>query len=82
MPLPAFPPDAVLYQWEKPILAPAIITSDDNPELSFNKALPEFSFRAAALANLTLEPVLYNQHSFTWEMGPLHWLPHNRKKES
>ena len=76
LPLPAFPPDAVLQLWEKPILAPAIITPDDNPELkSIANTVPELSFRAAALANLALQPVPNTPYSFTWEMGSLHWLP-------
>ncbi|MCL1814005.1 MAG: hypothetical protein FWG29_10875 [Treponema sp.] len=84
LPLPAFPPDAVLKTWKKPILAPAILIPDDNPELQFiaNKTAPDLSFRAAALANLALQPTgsaescpFERDFSFTWELGPLYWLP-------
>jgi len=47
--------------------------------------LPRIAFRAAALANLALMPVLPEKtaefasfdadYSFTWELGPLYWLP-------
>ena len=91
LPLPAFPPDAVLYTWEKPILAPALIASDDSlkPPVAASKADAELSFRAAALANLALQMVpnaedytkahktesFEKDFSFTWNLGPLHWLP-------
>jgi hypothetical protein len=87
MPAPVFPPDAVVQLYTKPILAPAIITNE-NPDSACitnnidSKVAPEFSFRAAALANLTLQPVHYNQISFTWNMGPLFWLPHPVRKKS
>ena len=87
MPAPVFPPDAVNQLYKKPILAPAIIPTD-NPDSACiannidSKVVPDFSFRAAALANLTLQPVHYNQYSFTWNMGPLFWLPNIKKRSS
>jgi hypothetical protein len=43
--------------------------------------VPEISFRAAALANLTITPLETGEpgYSFTWEIGPLFWLPKHRK---
>ena len=78
MPLPVFPPDAVLQQWEKPILAPAILLPDDTiTKVTIDPlAMP----RAAALANLALQPLPNTSYSFTWEMDPLFWLPSIRKK--
>jgi len=41
---------------------------------------PSLSFRAAALANMCFRPLsshndAYNDFSFEWEIGKLHWLP-------
>jgi len=41
---------------------------------------PNLSFRAAALANICFRPLpshngAYNEFSFEWEIGKLHWLP-------
>ncbi|MCL1927300.1 MAG: hypothetical protein FWG07_00715 [Treponema sp.] len=83
LPQPAFPPDAIVKVWEKPILAPAIIVPDGIASTmhssSFNSGL---SFRAAALANLALQPVgsaeassFEKDFSFTWKLGSLYWLP-------
>jgi len=41
---------------------------------------PSLSFRAAALANMCFRPLpsdggVYNDFSFEWEIGKLHWLP-------
>ena len=97
MPQPAFPADAVLRRWEKTILAPAIIA----PGSCFQSStIPEgpaitWTSRAAALANLTLDPVFSAaeagtgcagsfdaDYSFTWEMGPLYWLPRHTGKKN
>jgi hypothetical protein len=44
-------------------------------------ALPQISFRAAALANMSYDSLLpdylQNGYSFEWKLGPLHWLPKN-----
>lgn len=79
--LPVFPPDAVLLTWEKPVLAPAIISSGESvPRLMADLCGQVLISRAAAIANLTLKP-LDTEYSFTWELGYLHWLPRqNRKK--
>ena len=95
LPSVAFPPDAVVQSWEKPILAPAILASGGSvpPEMP----PPAVSFRAAALANLAMKPVsagagaekpgskgiscFEERYSFTWTMGPLFWLPrYSRQK--
>jgi hypothetical protein len=69
----------VTARWEKPVLAPAVLGPGDDMEEFFTaKAImPDFSFRAAALANLTLGPAGCGEpgYSFTWEIGPLFWLP-------
>jgi len=94
LPLPGLPGDAVLLRWERPILAPAILApgvdaeSLVKPELLVNDVPQIPPFRAAALANLSLKPVLQEtteglasfekDYSFSWELGPLHWLPRNR----
>jgi hypothetical protein len=68
--------------WAPP-LAPAVLGPGD-PELIQTLAKagtlpapPELSFRAAALANLTLFPAGCGEepYSFTWETGRLYWLP-------
>jgi hypothetical protein len=82
MPLLAFPTGAVLRQWENPILAPALVFPEDGPEQLPVTGMPEpeISFRAAALANLAFtwmgNPLgITGSHSFTWDLGPLFWLP-------
>jgi hypothetical protein len=84
LPLPVFPQDAVLQIWEKPVLAPAIITSGEPvpcPASDFNNQT--LISRPAALANLALRPVPDMEYSFTWELGYPHWLPRqNRKRRS
>jgi hypothetical protein len=71
----SLPPEAVSSLWEKPLLAPAVLgPGDDTANLA---GPPEFSFRAAALANLTLWPAECGEadYSFQWEIGRLFWLP-------
>ena len=93
MPFPALPADAAVYSWKKPILAPALLAAGEKVPVTISGTdsiiIPDISFRAAALANLTLMPVLSSavgndtvsfsdfdgNYSFTWELGPLHWLP-------
>ena len=72
-----FPDDSVLQQWKIPILAPAILAPGDNTPNPLPQA-PNFSFRAAALANLCFSRELSGfdtAYSFSWELGPLQWLP-------
>jgi hypothetical protein len=78
LPPPSLPEDAVISLWEKPPLAPAVLGPGGMEEnLTTKGIMSQFSFRAAALANLTLwsaecgEPA----YSFRWEIGPLFWLP-------
>jgi len=91
MPLPDLPGDAVLQRWERPVLAPAILASGDDAEpliKAVSGSTWTASFRAAALANLSLTPVPQEttgefasfeaDYSFIWELGPLHWLPRYR----
>jgi len=96
LPLPGLPGDAILQCWERPILAPAILAPGVDPEPLIKPELlvnvvPQIpQFRAAALANLTLTPVLpettegfvsfETDYSFIWKLGPLHWLPRYRGK--
>ena len=79
LPLPAFPADAVLYQWEEPILAPVILASGSISPSCDGPVLTQVS-RAAALANLVLTPVVSMDNSFTWKFGPLYWLPRKAAK--
>jgi hypothetical protein len=79
LPPPFLPRDAVISIWEKPLLAPAVLdANDDAPEKT---DLPQFSFRAAALANLTLRSAGCGEaaYSFIWEIGRLFWLPKPEK---
>jgi hypothetical protein len=41
--------------------------------------LPSLNFRAAALANMSLDP-LEGEFSFRWEIGELSWLPSPEKR--
>ena len=75
-----FPADAVLQFWEKPVLAPAILAPGDTlpPLKNGNNMDKGFLLpRAAALANLIMKPVsgFQENYSFSWELGPLFWLP-------
>jgi hypothetical protein len=97
LPSPVLPADAVLQCWEKPVLAPAILASDflvsgycRLPILQQNFMEDhKILFRAAALANLALMPVLPENpaeftsfeadYSFNWKLGPLCWLPRRKK---
>ncbi|MDR2701593.1 MAG: hypothetical protein LBB72_04100 [Spirochaetaceae bacterium] len=84
LPPPAFPADAVLQRWEKPVLAPAILRR----QAPLRCQAPRIIFRAAAIANLALTPVppentaefasFEADYSYKWELGPLCWLPRAR----
>jgi hypothetical protein len=76
----SLPQDALSAIWRKTLLAPVVLGGTE--ELTA-KAIPKISFRAAALANLTLWPAECGEpgYSFTWEIGPLFWLPNHRKVE-
>jgi hypothetical protein len=90
LPSPALPAGAILQRWEKPILAPAILRHQ--PPFSEKPQAPCIAFRAAALANLALTPVLPENtaefasfeadYSFNWELGPLCWLPRVRNSRA
>lgn len=75
-----------LRPWEAPVYIPmsktilcAALTPDGLPAAAGpnNAALPAVSFRAAAVANLTLKPLPQGAagYSFRWRLGPLYWLP-------
>jgi hypothetical protein len=91
LPFPSLPADSVLQRWEKPILAPVILTAGDSLTRGDHAyKLPSLVSSAAALANLALTPVKPEQkgefaafeadYSFIWELGPLLWLPRRRKR--
>jgi hypothetical protein len=73
--------EAVFFRWEKPVLVSAILGPGDEEALAALNQTgplpPALSFRAAALANLVLRPAPCGEtaYSFTWETGPLFWLP-------
>jgi len=85
LPFHKFPEDAVVQHLEKPLLAPAILAPGEIAPSPLLQA-PAVSFRAAALANLSFTRILSGmeagstedfepEYSFTWELGPLQWLP-------
>ncbi|MDR2552038.1 MAG: hypothetical protein LBD31_02580 [Treponema sp.] len=82
--LPFLPFPALLKNWEKPFLAPAILAPEEKAAAeAAGISPPALSFRAAALANLCLESAgggFDPAYSFTWNRGPLFWLPNPRKK--
>jgi len=93
LPLPAFPADAVLRRWERPILAPALVAPGCSiPQPEDGSPAAFLTSRAMALANCALFPVsggeagfgelsFFDVHySFTWKIGPLFWLPRYSKK--
>jgi len=64
------------------VIGAALCHADAAPEAApdGNCPAPYFSFRAAALANMCFRPLpspdsAYNDFSFEWEIGKLHWLP-------
>jgi hypothetical protein len=61
------------------VLCAALTPGGLPPDLSL-PALPTFSFRAAAMANMTLRPLAAGAdgYSFQWKIGPLFWLPKRR----
>ena len=82
-----FPPSAkgkILFTLLPPVLCAALADAKDdsaakNPAL---QACPALSFRAAALANLSIRPLpAAPPYSFEWRIGPLVWLPKAGKKE-
>ncbi|MDR0598542.1 MAG: hypothetical protein LBG84_00460 [Treponema sp.] len=78
-PLPVLPPALPGIRWNHPFLAPAILAPGEDPPPDLPPA-PEITFRAAALANLSLSPAPDGEedYSFSWERGPLRWLPPGR----
>jgi hypothetical protein len=60
------------------VIGAALCQADTLPGI--NRPAPYLSFRAAALANMSLRPLpshngACNDFSFEWEIGKLHWLP-------
>jgi hypothetical protein len=68
--------DAVLYRLSPLVIGTALIQTDCH-----EKPLPDppqISFRAAALATMSLRPLPdcgWDSYSFEWSIGTLHWLP-------
>jgi len=72
----AFEDNAVIRVLSPLVIGCALCQSGAPPEVN----RPSFSFRAAALANMCYRPLsshngAYNEFSFEWEIGKLHWLP-------
>jgi len=72
----AFEDNAVIRRFSPLVIGCALCKSGAKPGAdSIN-----LSFRAAALANICFRPLsshngAYNEFSFEWEIGKLHWLP-------
>ena len=75
--------DKILKTFMPPVLCAAIIEQERaTPEKNFlSEEAPILSFRAAALANLSVRPLEegVTEYSFEWRMGPLVWLPSYKK---
>jgi len=70
--------DAVIRRISPPVIGAALCQADSSPVV--NCPAPCLSFHAAALANMCFRPLpsergAYNDFSFEWEIGKLHWLP-------
>lgn len=79
---PIEPPDVyagAIAHSGAPLLAAAVLGADDaaRPDAAELPPAPPVSFRAAALANLVIHAAAAGEadYSFTWEFGPLRWLP-------
>jgi len=72
----AFEDNAVERRVSPLIIGAALCQAGAAPDVNS----PHLSFRAAALANICFRPLsshngAYNEFSFEWEIGKLHWLP-------
>jgi len=72
----AFEDNAVERRISPFVIGAALCQAEAAPDVN----PPHLSFRAAALANIYFRPLLshngaYNEFSFEWEIGKLHWLP-------
>ncbi|MDR3130782.1 MAG: hypothetical protein LBU18_04480 [Treponema sp.] len=76
LPVPTEQTDMDYLPFSAAVLCAALTPDGLSASLSL-PSLPAFSFRAAAVANITLIPL--NQgaagYSFRWRIGPLFWLP-------
>jgi hypothetical protein len=68
--------NAVISRFSPLVIGCALCQSDAKPDVNCH----DLSFRAAALANMCFRPLsshngAYNDFSFKWEIGKLHWLP-------
>jgi hypothetical protein len=72
---------AICRRFEQPVLGAALVPQDS--ECTANGAIPAppvVSFRAAALANMSMRPLAAGGDlSCEWEIGELYWLPAVRK---
>ena len=78
--------DRIIMQLSPPLLCAALISpgSDPGKENHFDNEGPAFSFRAAALANLSVRFLDEGEKDFSleWRTGALVWLPaYRRRKE-
>jgi len=68
--------NAVIRRFSPLVIGCALCQSDTRPDVNSLG----LSFRAAALANICFRPLpshngAYNEFSFEWKIGKLHWLP-------
>jgi hypothetical protein len=70
--------DTVLCRISPPVVGAAVVQAACNGHLRPDP--PHVSFRAAALANMSLRPLPgcgWDGYSFEWKIGALQWLPKN-----
>jgi len=70
--------DALLSRISPLVVGAALIQASDRNAACGSQPPPRVSFRAAALANMSLRPLPgcgWDGYSFEWSIGALHWLP-------
>jgi hypothetical protein len=74
--------DAISSHFSPLVLGSALILENEsrtNLTPTPQAALPQISFRTAALANMSYKPLsecgIQSGYSFEWKIGKLHWLP-------
>jgi len=70
--------DAIIRRVSPLVIGAALCQAASPPDVNF--PVPNLSFRAAALANMSFRPLpsyngAHDNFSFEWEIGKLHWLP-------
>jgi len=76
----AFEDNAVIRRFSPLVIGCALCQPEAAPRAAPDVNSPNLSFRAAALANICFHPLpshngAYNDFSFEWAIGKLHWLP-------